>query len=238
YTAPPSTDVIKPFVGVGTQLWNDKTTSDVYNAAADNANGIYFDYMLSGADTTMVLRLEVYANVYSISGEVNYIDLPYTGAGVWKGASVLFSKLVLPSWTGVVPTALDATILKKIQWAVQSTPGDMGEFSIDNVYLLGATKITSTFNAIKPQNNVVKEISGISTSMFNSSLKVKLPQGMGNASVSLVNTMGSVVARSVSGVDQIAHMNVAGLASGVYMLNVKATKSGSEFNQTMPVTIY
>ncbi|MGB7568543.1 MAG: hypothetical protein WBM07_11835, partial [Chitinivibrionales bacterium] len=113
YTAPPSTDVIKPFVGVGTQLWNDKTTSDVYNAALDGANGIYFDYMLSGADTTMVLRLEVYANVYSISGEVNYIDLPYTGAGVWKGASVLFSKLVLPSWTGVVPTALDATILKK-----------------------------------------------------------------------------------------------------------------------------
>ncbi len=238
YTATGSTDVIKPFVGVGTELWNETTTSDVYNGATDGVNGVYFDYMLSGADTTMVLRLEVYANVYSISGEVNYIDLPYTGTGIWKGASVPFSKLTLPTWTGVVPTALDATILKKLQWAVQSTPGDMGEISIDNVYLLGATKITSLSNAIKLQNNSVKEMSGISTSMVNSNLKVKLPQGMSNASVSLVNTMGSVVARSVSGVDQIAHINVAGLASGVYMLNVKATKSGNEFNQTMPVTIY
>ena len=79
FTNPPSTDVVKPFVGIGTNLWNDKTQTNAYNADDDGMTGIYFDYMLSGADASMVVRLEVYANYFTTAGEVFYIDLPYTG---------------------------------------------------------------------------------------------------------------------------------------------------------------
>jgi len=228
-----------PFVGVGTELWNDAAQSGAYNAAADNVVGVYFDYMLSGADSLMVVRLEVYANDFSINGEVHYIDLPYTGPGVWKGATVQFSKLVLPQWNGVVPVALDVTQLKKLQWTVQDAPGTTGEVAIDNVYFLVARIIFPiSAKPIKFRRNPVNAMDGISTSIINGALRINVTQEISNASVTLVNTMGSVVARGASGVDQTSHMNVAGLAHGVYMLNVKATKSGNEFNQTMPVTIY
>jgi hypothetical protein len=197
--------------------------------------------MLSGGTANTYVRLEVYDNNQTLGdGVVHYIYLPSTGAGVWKGATVNFSQLVLPAWNGVnTATPLVTTALEKLQWAVQDVAGTTGELAIDNVYLLGATSITKpTIGAIKFQNNPVKEMSGISTSMVSNNLKVNFPKEMSNASVTLVNTKGSVVAKSISGVNQTAQLNVAGLASGVYMLNVKAIKSGAEFNKTMPVTVY
>jgi hypothetical protein len=234
---------IKPFVGVGTALWNEKTSSAVYNASADGATGIYFDYMLStsaSATSPSVLRLEVTANAFTKDGVVHYINLPATGAGVWKSANIPFNKLVLPKWDGVPQgQLLDATILKKLQWAVQDNAGVTGELSIDNVYLIGATKITpATAGSIKLQNNSFKAMSGISTSFSNNNLKVSFAKEMSNASITLVNTQGSVV-KNLSGVSQAAQMNLSGLANGVYMLSVKATlKSGAAFNQSVPVTIY
>jgi Protein of unknown function (DUF3244)./Carbohydrate binding domain (family 11). len=232
---------IRPFVGIGTGLWYETTTSNLYNAQADNVTGVYFDYMLSGGTASTYARLEVYDATVLGSGVVHYINLPATGANTWKGASILFSQLVLPHWSGVVTTTpLDKTKLEKLQWAVQDDAGTIGELAIDNVYLLNATTITkpSTIGAVKFQNNPVKEMNGISTSIVSNYLKVSFSKEMSNASVTLVNTKGSVVAKSISGVSQTAQLNVAGLASGVYMLNVKAIKSGSEFNKTMPVTVY
>jgi hypothetical protein len=170
---------------------------------------------------------------------VHYIDLPYTGPGVWKGATVQFSKLVLPNWNGVAPAALDVTHLKKLQWTVQNASGTTGEVAIDNVYFL-VVPIDFPISAkpIKSRRNPVNAMDGISTSIISGALRITVTQEISNASVSLVNMMGSVIARTALGVNQTVHMNVAGLAHGVYMLNVKATKSGGEFNQTMPVTIY
>ena len=159
----------------------------------------------------MVVRLEVYANVFSIDGEVHYIDLPYTGPEYRKGATVQFSKLVLPQWNGVVPVALDVTQLKKLQWTVQDAPGTTGEVAIDNVYFLVARIIFPiSAKPIKFRRNPVNAMDGISTSIINGALRINVTQEISNASVTLVNTMGSVVARGASGVDQTSHMNVAG----------------------------
>jgi hypothetical protein len=230
---------IKPFVGVGTALWNEHTSSDIYNGQADGVNGVYFDYMLKSSSSSSVLRLEVYANLFSQDGVVHYIDLPVTGDGVWKGATVKFNQLVLPHWNGVITTtALDPTILKKLQWAVQDEAQTTGELAIDNVYLLGASHITVGGNPIRYQYNAVKAAGGISASMVNNNLKISFPQEMSNASVSLVNTQGSVIVKNLTGFNKSAQLNVSGIAKGVYMLNVKATTKSGAFNKTMPVTIY
>ena len=235
YTKPPATALIKPFVGVGTNLWDANNSMDVYNASADGATGVYFDYMLSGSDTTMVLRCEMYANLLAVEGSVHYIDLPSTGAGVWKGATVLFSKLVQPQWGTVTPVTFDPTIMKKIQWAVQWNAGATGELGIDNVHMLGATKITSD---VKYHFSQTRMLNGFTPSISNNMLKVAFNKGMSDVSASLVNTKGAIVAHRVAGNDAIATMNVSGLSRGVYMLVVKANSKTGAFNKTVPLTIY
>jgi hypothetical protein len=229
---------IKPFVGVGTGLWHELDQTNLYNAQADGATGVYFDYMLSGGTAATSVRLEVYDNQTLGNGVVHYINLPSTG-GVWKGATVPFSTLVLPHWSGVVTTTpLDITKLEKIQWAVQDDDQLVGELAIDNVYLLGATTITKPAGSIKFQGNLVKTMGGISTSMINNNLKVTFPREMSNASVTLVNTKGSVIAKSLTVANHTAMVDVAGVARGVYMLTVKANTKAGAFNKTMPVTVY
>jgi hypothetical protein len=237
-----STDVttIQPFVGLGTNLWNDKTSSDVYNAQADGATGVYFDYMTGATtDTTLNVRLEVYANTFAKEGVVHYINLPST-KGAWKGAMVPFDTLKLPAWDGVnTAEKLDRTILKKLQWAVQGGTGKSGEVAIDNVYMIGATKITTGFGgAIKYQFNSNKSFDGFAPSLINNTLKVAFTKGLSNASISLVNTKGAIVAKTMAA-SSIAQVNVAGLAKGLYMLVVKAnTTAGIEFSRTVPITVY
>jgi hypothetical protein len=229
---------IKPFVGVGTGLWHEADQTQLYNAQADNATGVYFDYMLSGGTASTYVRLEVYDGTLMADGVVHYINLPSTG-GAWKGATVPFTTLVLPHWAGVVTTTpLDKTKLEKIQWAVQDEANTTGELAIDNVYLLGATTITKPSNSIKFQGNAVKAMGGIKTSMINNNLKVNFPKEMTNASLTLVDTKGSVVAKNLTIANQTATVNMTGVAKGVYMLTVKANTKSGAFNQTLPVTVY
>ena len=237
YTNTGSTDVIKPFVGIGTNLW-DSTTAAVYNATADGATGVYFDYMLSGSDTNMVLRCEMYANVLAVAGSVHYIDLPYTGASVWKGATVLFSKLVQPKWGTVTPETFNPTIMKKLQWAVQNSPSTTGELAIDNVYMVGASKITSTCAGVLFQVSPNRSFNGFTPSLLNNNLKVIFNKGMSNASISLVNTRGAIVAKNMAANNLPALLNVSGLSKGVYMLVVKANSKTGAFKKTVPLTIY
>jgi hypothetical protein len=234
YTKTTGGSTIKPFVGIGTNVASDLGT-DLYNAQADGATGIYFDYTLSGSSADMFVRLEVYANLIAVEGAVHYIDLPSTGAGVWKGATVPFSKLVLQDWQGVTQVALDATIMKKIQWAVQWDAGATGELGIDNVHMLGATKITSD---VKYHFSQTRMLNGFTPSISNNMLKVAFNKGMSDVSASLVNTKGAIVAHRVAGNDAIATMNVSGLSRGVYMLVVKANSKTGAFNKTVPLTIY
>ena len=195
--------------------------------------------MLSGGTATTYVRLEVYDATLTASGVVHYIDLPTTN-GAWKGANVPFTSLVLPHWSGVITTTpLDKTKLEKIQWAVQDEANTTGELAIDNVYLLGATTITKPTNiGVINQGNFAKTMNGISTFMTNNNLKVTLPQEMSNASVTLVNTKGSVITKNLSVANHTAMVNVAGVAKGVYMLTVKASTKSGAFNKTMPVTVY
>jgi len=134
--------------------------------------------------------------------------------------------------------SLDKTKLEKIQWAVQDEAQTTGELAIDNVYLLGATTITKPSNSIKFQGNAVKAMGGIKTSMINNNLKVNFPKEMTNASLTLVDTKGSVVAKNLTIANQTATVNMTGVARGVYMLTVKANTKAGAFNQTLPVTVY
>jgi hypothetical protein len=79
---------------------------------------------------------------------------------------------------------------------------------------------------------------GIKTSMINNNLKVNFPKEMTNASLTLVDTKGSVVAKNLTIANQTATVNMTGVARGVYMLTVKANTKAGAFNQTLPVTVY
>jgi hypothetical protein len=234
---------IKPFVGVGTLLSQNGTSTDAYNAQADGATGVYFDYMLSSNNSSTELRLEVYANSFSMGGVVHYIKLPATGAtgeAIWKGAAVPFVKLKLPAWEGVnQPEALDAKIMKKLQWAVQDAPGTQCELAIDNVYFTGATKI-SVADAVKFENIPIRDGKRISASIQKKSLKVSLPASIDNASVNLVDTKGAVttVGSRYTGQSSFINIDTRRLAQGVYVLVIKEKMNGGVFTWTIPVTIY
>jgi hypothetical protein len=234
-------NIVKPFVGMGTLLSNNGTATDAYDATLDGATGIYFDYMLSSTSATTELKLEVYANDFAKAGVVHYIRLPATcGAGqsVWKGATIPFAKLKLPAWDGVDQTAaLDATKMKKLQWAVQDIAGTQCELAIDNVYLLGATKISS-LNSVKFSGVSVPGAAGISVSILKNQLKVRLPARLGAASIGLIDPRGSVAAKSVRTVGRTALINTNGLAGGVYILEIKETAGSGQTTCALPITIH
>jgi hypothetical protein len=237
-----SISFIKPFVGIGTLLSNNGGKTDVYDAKSDGATGIYFDYKLSSSSAATQLKLEVYANeVANNKGVVHYIKLPNTGSGdqaAWKGATIPFAKLKLPAWSGVDQTeALDATIMKKLQWAVQDAQGTQGELAIDNVYFLGATKITTNLG-VKFHPSLAKEPIGIFSSIVKSGLKVYLPDGTISASILLSNAKGAIIAKSISLTNKTAPLPIRNISCGVYLLNVKAlTKTGMS-DKTIPVAIF
>ena len=236
-----STNIVRPFVGLGTLLSEGGTTTDVYDAKADGATGIYFDYMLASSSPNTELKLEVYANDFKMGGVVHYIKIPATcaaGETVWKGATIPFSKLKLPNWDGVNQTVtLDATIMKKLQWAVQDAPGVKCELAIDNVYFVGATKI-SVANGVKFQGVARKEGNTISASLIKNFLKISLPLGTSNASIALVDTRGAIASTISQRAGQSVIMNIKGLSRGVYILMVKKKTNSSDFTKAIPITIY
>ncbi len=235
-----STNIIKPFVGLGTLLSSNGTATDAYNASLDGATGIYFDYMLSSSGTATELKLEVYANDFTKGGVVHYIRLPATcaaGQNVWKGATIPFTRLKLPAWDGVNQTeALDATKMKKLQWAVQDAPGTQCELAIDNVYLLGATKITS-LNAVKFRASSLPAARGISISVVKNFLKVRLPAA-GISSVNLVSTRGAIAAKGSRPSGETAFLNINGLAGGVYILEIKKAAGSGTTVCALPITLH
>jgi hypothetical protein len=237
-----SSSLVKPFIGMGTLLSNGGGTINVYDAKSDGATGIYFDYKLASTSPATQLKLEVYANaVASSKGVVHYIKLPNTGTpgqAVWKGATIPFSKLKLPNWAGVDQTeVLDATIMKKLQWAVQDAPATQGELAIDNVYFLGATKISGQIG-VKYRRNDPTVQNGIFTSAAPSGLKVFLPEGTVSASISLADAKGAIVAKNISQESKTAILTTQKISSGIYLLIVKAATNKGVCNKTMPVIIY
>jgi hypothetical protein len=234
-----TTAIIRPDVGLGTLLSKNGTATDVYDAKADGATGIYFDYMLASSSPTTQLTLEVYANSFTKGGVVHHVKLPATcgsGEAVWKGATVPFTKLKLPAWQGVDQTvALDATIMKKLQWVVQDAPGVQCELSIDNVYFLGATKITV---AAKVRGDAAADRSVISARVMKKTLRVSLPSGFKNASLALVDTRGAIRARASRCSGKSALLDIKGLAKGLYVLVVKERAYSGTSSRAIPVTVH
>jgi hypothetical protein len=234
-----TTQIIRPYVGLGTLLSKNGTATDTYDAKADGATGIYFDYMLSSSSPSTELTLEVYANSFTKGGVVHHVKLPATcgsGEAVWKGATIPFTKLKLPAWQGVDQTvALDATILKKLQWAVQDAPGVQCELAIDNVYFLGATKITV---AARMRGTPADNRPVISARVVKNTLRISQPSGFKNASLALVDTRGATRVQALRRSGKNVILDIKGLAKGVYVLVVKEKASTGEFSRTIPVTVH
>jgi hypothetical protein len=218
---PENGEVIQPFVGIGTKL-SDQLGTQFFNATG--STGLSFDYWTEApavGQTLLVdyVTLEVKANqsLGTNTGAVHHILLPAT-AGVWKTATVPWTTLVLPDWTGVIAgTALDFTKLDQIQWAVKASPTTTGALSVDNVRFIG------TANSIAPRAS--KTAGGLKMSQASGRMQVayKLPAGVDAVDFSIVDMKGTVVdARHVSGSGIVeASMDTKALHSGLYVLQAR-----------------
>jgi hypothetical protein len=69
-------------------------------------------------------------------------------------------------------------------------------------------------------------------------MKISL-RDMLTASIFLVNTKGAIVKKTMAAGGGMAHINVAGIAKGMYLLVLKAnTSAGIEFNKTVPIMMF
>ena len=236
------TNVVKPFVGVGTSL-DDQLATTFYNATADGVTGVMFDYLITGAS---YLRLEVVSsNDLSAQGIVWYRLFPK--AATWQTAIVPFDSLVLPNWDNV--KAMDPTLtmlkrnaLEKIQFAVQDAAGLQGTIAVDNVYFIGASKITPLgAKVLYRKGNTPENI--LSANLTNRNLIVTLPSAQGQhiGTISLVNIKGEVISQKAVNVNggSAARLDVSKVASGMYYGVIKTRNlSGKVYSATIPVNIY
>jgi len=226
-------ETIKPFVGLGTKV------SDNLGVTFSNftgSTGITFDYMTSATSTFPYIRLEAKANqvLGTNTGAVHHLLLPST-AGVWKTATVLWSQLVLPDWEGVVAAPLDVTKMDKFQWAVEGTPSQEGELSIDNVRITGMTAFTPLEVGILPRAG--KNLPGLKMAQVAGRIQVAyaLPAGVETAELNILDMKGSVVeSRNLSRKELLqASVDTKGMRSGLYVLQVRSAKSVG----SMPFTL-
>lgn len=242
FTQTGSADVIKPFVGVGTKL-SDDLGSVFYNATADGATGVMFDYKITGAS---YLRFEVVSSNDMSSSGIVWSRLFPAGAD-WQTAVVPFSALALPNWASVqamdpATTALKLNELKKMQWAVQDGAGKSGTIAIDNIYLIGATKVTKLGSGVLYHKGSMAA-TGLKAGLVNRSLVLTMPSSLGqqNGSISLVNIKGVRIAGKAVNVmaGSAANLDVSNVANGMYFAVIKTKNtSGKEFSATIPVNIY
>lgn len=214
-------EVIQPFVGVGTKFSNQLRTT-FFNATG--STGVTFDYWTAAPAAAPVigfdyLKLEMKADqsLGTNPGAVHHILLPAT-AGVWKTATIPYTKLVLPDWVGVTAGAvLDHTKLDQMQWAVQGSPAATGSFAIDNVRFIGTVAV-----GLSPRAS--KNAEGLRMSQVSGRVQVayRLPAGVDAVEFSIVDMKGAVVAsRQVSGKGILeASMNTQALRSGLYVMQV------------------
>jgi hypothetical protein len=238
------TDVIKPFVGIGASL-TDHLESMFYNGTADGVTGIMFDYQVTGTGVDY-LRLEVVSS-NDLSAQGIVWSRLFPAAATWQTAIVPFDSLKLPNWDKV--NAMDPTLtmlkkneLKKLQFAVQDAAGKQGTIAIDNVYLIGASKITP-LGAKVLYHKTAALANGVGADLVNRSVIVTLPSSLGRhiGTVSLVNIKGMRIASKSVNVTggSTASLNVSGVATGLYFTVVKTQDlSGKQFSATLPVNIY
>jgi hypothetical protein len=224
FTEAGGTEVVQPFVGIGTNLVaTDASDAPMEVRDLSTATAVYFDYKLESANLPFVTFEFRTDQDFGNKGAVYYIKLPATGAE-WKGATVDLSaaaaELVLPKWETVTPAPLDKSKTTKFQWKVQGAARSTGTLAIDNVYIPGFTPGVIHFGN-KPSYKApftVNQLGNLAQVSF------ALPQNAGNARVDLVSMQGKVLAsqsvkRNGSAKYQVA-LPTSRLANGSYFVKV------------------
>jgi hypothetical protein len=246
---------VQPFIGIGTNLYDDDAADLVfYDAAADGVTGLYFEYYTNAPKITF----EVQDNRDVLPGAgrrpesaVWYIDLPGMpdgGTPEWKRARVPFSVLTqhtewedVAAWVAANPTTnpLNLSALAKFQFKIQSGSGLEGDFKIREVWTLGASsgsvrQISSQARAAGLRATYNRGVVGVN---WNAATPIA------SGKISLVNTKGRVVSSapisSVSGNRVTANLGGrAGIPSGMYFVRIDAKDvSGKRIVQQAPITV-
>lgn len=202
-------NTILPFVGVGTELG---TASKPYNAFKAGASGIYVDYKSDG----LFIDVEVEDYNPRPNGVVWFSKLPPTN-NAWKGATINFSQLTLTSWAKDIDP-IDKMNLLKINFKISDEAIKEGSFSIDNVYLVGATGVISPLRNFATKGITASQNNRILTISFDS------PEYMSGTTLSLFNSLGKVVTSSTIAAGQRSCSIPLHNATGMYVLRVMSKK--------------
>ncbi len=220
---------VKGFVGIGANLY-DSTDAEYWDATADGAEGIYFEYAASGLDVT--LELSDYHDVGDYlepdrrdsrgSGIVHYRNFPATD-GEWRRVFIPFDSLIVhEEWEGYTEIPLDLTQLAKVQWKVQGAEGTQGSFAIDNVAFPGVDD-WEPLSVLMNRSNAMKA-AGFDAMFNNGNIQVKLNNpAYTSGTVDLVNVKGAVVrSASIARGTDFATLSAKNLSAGMYLVNLRA----------------
>jgi hypothetical protein len=218
-------DSILPYVGVGCNILKGGRSG--YDAKNGGATGLYLEYK-----SNFYVNVEVEDSINRGSGVVYYAVLPPTGTK-WAGAKIPFDSLKWPQWFSGPAPKLTLTSLRKIQFKLSDGAIKEGTFAFDNIYFMGA-KFTGGIIARSHKlidNNIdINQIGNVINVRFNG--KSALEGG----SVSLLNTMGKVVAaKSISKEVTTCTLPLGNNASGVYLLRIT---SENGLVETLPVHLF
>jgi hypothetical protein len=219
------TDSILPYVGVGCNIL--KGGKKGYDAKTDGATGLYLEYK-----SNFYVNVEVEDSINRGAGVVFYAVLPPTGTN-WAGIKIPFDSLKKPQWLEKMVPNLTLTGLRKIQFKLSDGAIKEGTFAFDNVYFMGAkfsSGIIARSHKLINNNIGIDQIGNVINVRFNG--KSALEGG----SVSLLNTMGKVVAtKSINKEVNTCTLPLGNNASGVYLLRVT---SENGLVETIPVHLF
>lgn len=211
------TEVIQPFVGIGTRLSDELGTTPTNLAGS---TGLSFSYSTKAGSTFEYIRVEAKAiqSFGTNAGIIHSVLLPTTN-GEWKEAIIPWTKFKLPNWTEVaaIPVAeqaLKLAAMEKFQWAVQGAPGTTGGFAIDNVRIEGHAPFAAVHNFLGARSHgfsVAQGLNGVQVAL-------RLTEQNNFATLRLLDLKGQVVASSeVRGAGlQMSQLGHANMPAGVY----------------------
>jgi hypothetical protein len=221
---------IKPFVGIGTNLFNDIDLTNYTDGS--NISKIYFEYKTEG-DCKIRVEVEDSLDAKKLrkSGASHYRVVD--GSAEWTAASIPIDSLVIPKWAKTeVPEAMQALVkskLSKIQFRAMGSAEKPGTMYIRNVWLDGLTTKTLP---IAPKYRV----KGITTDYSKGILNFKYNSAYTNGVVSIINLKGAVLATKKIGSSADEKITLGKLLPGVYFVRFTGIDAnGKNLVHTMPV---
>ncbi len=216
----------KPFLGLGVRLSNDGGMT--YDLEKDSSTGIYFEYKLSGSGIQQVrFEARAYQQTWGTYFDTHRIwwnlPVPETG-GVWKAAKILWTNLVLPQEAKDKIDSADRPLNKKemmfFSWSVSGDSGMKGSLSLDNVYLVGAKKITPLPIKGSSQKRPFSMGGNLQVRLSGKFLLLSVSSRNTILSISLLNIHGATVLQAAINSDH-SELNIASLTKGICFVVVK-----------------